>query len=78
MRYAGFKETSVNGGLRFANPPTCFFAVPPHAQSLAAWDGDEWQEGTDSISEMLLLAAEFHPVLFLQQGLVEDRDNCRD
>ena len=36
--------------------------MPPHAQSLAARDGD-WQEGTDSISEMLFVAVEYHLVL---------------
>jgi hypothetical protein len=27
-----------------------------------AWSGDEWREGTESISEMLFLGAEFHLV----------------
>jgi hypothetical protein len=36
--------------------PESFLAVPPHARSLATRDGDEWREGTDSISEILFLA----------------------
>src|SRR5207249_11100296 len=30
---------------------------------LCAWGGDEWREGTEAISEILFLGAEFHPVL---------------
>ena len=54
-----------------ADIPESFLAVPPHAQSLAARDGDEWREGTDSISEMLFLAVEFHLVLLCTRDLVE-------
>ena len=46
-------------------------AVPPHAQSLASRDGDEWREGADSISEMLFLAAELHLVLPCSRDHVE-------
>ena len=46
-------------------------AVPPHAQSLASRDGDEWREGADSISEMLFLAAELHLVLLCSRDHVE-------
>jgi len=37
---------------------------------LAARDGDEWREGTDSISKKLFLAAEFHLVLLCSRDLV--------
>ena len=58
QRYAGIRN----------NPPD---VARSSRLRLAAQDGDEWQEGIDSISEMLLLAAAFHLVLLCSRDLVE-------
>jgi hypothetical protein len=42
--------------------------LPPHAQSVAARDGDERREQTTSISYILLLIAEFHLFYLAEEG----------